>query len=95
MNNLPPKKPTLPLLSAARGSNINYEVFWTSEPFKIGKTYWVHVLYYCDIYKRFFTGYHFHDPYYNCCIPCDEWKVEKNIQIIIITMELTQDFQKD
>ncbi|MGO3802586.1 MAG: hypothetical protein ACTJGM_09355 [Fusobacterium sp.] len=73
-----PTKPTLKLLSAARGSNINYEVFWTSEPYKIGKTYWINVLYYCNIYKKFFTGYHFHEPNFNRSFPCDEWKTEEN-----------------
>lgn len=77
MNNMI-KKPTLSLLSAARGSNINYEVFWTSEPYKIGKTFWVHVLYYCDINNRFYEGFHFHDADYERCIPCSEWKKEKD-----------------
>lgn len=78
MNTTPiPKKPTLSLLSAARNNCMN-EVFWTSEPMQIGKTFWLVSLYYNNIDKSFFTGFHYHDPHFKRYIPCDEWKAEED-----------------
>lgn len=71
-----PNTPTLKLLSAAR--ELTDEVIFQSEPMKIGKNYWIFVLYYDSLYKKVFNGFHFHDEHYERCFPCDEWKMEKN-----------------
>lgn len=87
-----PNTPTLKLLSAAR--ELTDEVIFQSEPMKIGKTYWIFVLYYDSLYKKVFNGFHFHDEHYERCFPCDEWKMEKIILNIIIMMELMQVYLK-
>jgi len=71
------EEPTLELLTASRCA-IDGEVLWTSQPYLIGKTYWVVILYYSERFSEVLTGYHYRDKNFKPHIPYSEWAKEES-----------------